>query len=383
MTQEVTSRTSNLRLFAIAIAGLTVLAVLTVLVKPAPPMPPLTVRSAEPDGAMALSLWLEGSGYEVRQVLSDPVRLDEIDVLFVLDPFLPYSEQDVNRIHDWVARGNRLIVAGDPYNLRDLLEPFGVGMTYLTDSEALVSSAAPTLLSPPVDTARVEAIYGIESARDDLLIHLSSDGEPVLVSFTEGEGTVWVSGALRPFTNRGLHDPMSARIVVNLLRGAHYGAAVGFDEARHGFSETPRSLYEWLLSSPPGWGILSSLGLVVAFIALRGRRFGRTVPIPQARLRREPVEYIQAMANLFRRSGQRSEILKHYSGQLRRRLSERYALEPRLDNVELVRTLVFRDPTIDEAALRGLLDRLSKPQVSEQELITIVGDVDDWLRKIH
>ena len=102
------------------------------------------------------------------------------------------------------------------------------------------------------------------------------------------------------------------------------------------------------------------------FLALQGRRFGRAVPLPSDRLRREPVEYIQAMANLFRRSGQRAAILKHYRDQLRRRLTERYALDPHLDDIELVKTIVFRDPTVDEAALRGLLRRLSSKQINEQ-----------------
>ena len=59
-----------------------------------------------------------------------------------------------------------------------------------------------------------------------------------------------------------------------------------------------------LLTTPPGLGLVLAFGLTFVFLALRGRRFGRIVPLPDETLRREPVEYIQAMANLYRRSGQ-------------------------------------------------------------------------------
>jgi len=88
------------------------------------------------------------------------------------------------------------------------------------------------------------------------------------------------------------------------------------------------------------------------------------------------------MATLFRRSGQRSEILRHYNDQLRRRLSERYAVEPKLDTIEFVKTVVYHDPALDEAVLRDLMKRLSQKKVSEQELVKTASDVDEFLRSL-
>jgi hypothetical protein len=238
----------------------------------------------------------------------------------------------------------------------------------------------PTLTVPPVDKVRADPLYTVETKRADLVVHLAAQHKPVLVSFGEGQGTVLIAGAFRPFTNRGLSDPGSARLVLNLLSRVRQGALIGFDEARHGFGEV-QSLFGWLVGTAPGWGIILALALTMTYLAFRGRRFGRAVPLPSDRLRREPVEYIQAMANLFRRSGQRAEILKHYRGQLRRSLSERYALDPTLDDIEMVKTIVFRDPAVDEAALRGLLRRLASKQISEQVLVCAALEVDDWLRR--
>ena len=76
-------------------------------------------------------------------------------------------------------------------------------------------------------------------------------------------------------------------------------------------------------------------------------------------------------------------MLKHYESQLRRQLSERYALDPNLEPDEMVKTVIYNDPSIDEAALRNLLTRLRRGNVNEAELVRTVTDVDTFLRQIQ
>jgi hypothetical protein len=361
--------------------GILVLAIFFTLVMPRPTGVPLSVRDDDANGGMVLALWLERSGYQVRQVLAKPIQVDDVDVLFVLNPISPYTDQEVQAVRDWVRRGNTLIVAGAPNMVNKLLEPFRVSVATLVLMDDTISPAAPTLLSPPFDKVQANPIYGIRGTRPDVIPHMLSGNTPILASFQEEEGTVWISGALRPFSNRGLSETESnsSRFVLNLLAHISRDSVIGFDEAHHGFDQ-PLSLMGWLLGTAPGWGMIIGLVVTMIYLTLRGRRFGRAVPIPEERLRREPVEYIQAMASLFRRSGQRGEILKHYRGQLRRRLSERYAVDPKMNDIELLKTVVYRDPNIDEATLRSLLQRLSRRQVNEQELVSAAKDVDMWLR---
>jgi hypothetical protein len=361
--------------------GIVILAIAFTFLLPKPTGVPLSVRDDDANGGMVLALWLERSGYQVRQVLSKPIQIDGVDVLFVLNPISPYTDQEVQAVRDWVRRGNTLIVAGGPNIVNNLLEPFQVSVSTLFLSDETVAPAAPTLLSPPFDKVRANPVHAIRSTRPDLIAHILSGDAPILASFQEEQGTVWVSGALRPFSNRGLSEPESnsSRFVLNLLAAIPSKAVIGFDEAHHGFDQ-PLSLMGWLVGTAPGWGLIVGLVLTMLYLTLRGRRFGRAVPIPEERLRREPVEYIQAMATLFRRSGQRGEILKHYRDQLRRRLSERYAVDPKMNDVELLKIVVYRDPTIDEAVLRNLLERLSRRHVNEQDLVSTAKDVDSWLR---
>jgi hypothetical protein len=224
-----------------------------------------------------------------------------------------------------------------------------------------------------------QAVFIVETTRTDVAIHLTANDMPVLASYNESQGTFWASGALIPFTNQGLQDPAHAELLLNLLSRLPRGAVIGFDEAHHGLSQSSRTVFSWLVTTAPGWGVVSGFVLTFTFLAMRGRRFGRAVPLPDERLRREPVEYIQAMANLFRRSGQRDDMLKHYRQQFRRKLSERFGVDTAAADANLVKTAVYHEPSIDEAKLRALLTRLSQKNVSEAELLNVVRDVDAFL----
>lgn len=374
---------SDLRLLLFAGGAILLLAFVTLFTTPVPEAPALSIRNSGADGALALQMWLERSGYPVREITDRLTGLGRIDALFVLNPTVPYSETDALLLQDWVRTGNTLIVAGTPFIVNTVLEPYDAAVSLIAERAPHLSPAAPTLLNPPFDAARTEAAYAVRTGRGDAVPHLLSGNQPVLVSFPEGAGQVWVSSAVYPFTNRGLQDEGSARLIANLLAGLPRSATIGFDEQSHGFGEEGgTSIAAWLLTSAPGWGVIALLALTFLYLALRGRRFGRAVPIPEERLRRESVEYIQAMAGLLRRSSGRGDVLRHYEAQFRRRLSERYGVDPKLESAELVRMIVYREPAVDEAALRVLLGRLARREVSEAELVEIAADMDRMLRSM-
>jgi hypothetical protein len=344
--------------------------------------PALSIHSVDPEGAMALRLWLEKQGYSVRELNSKPIQPEEAAVLFILAPLEDYPATEIESLGNWVRSGHTLIVAGYPSQVNGLMAPYGLLLDYHFENvNSEYSQPGPTFLAPPFDKAKIAPIAFVTNLQPDTVVALYDGYVPLLVSRQFGRGRVWLTGALRPFSNIGLQDEANARIVLNMLAKVPKGAVIAFDEARHGFGAT-RSISAWLFNTPPGWGALAAVALTMAYLALSGRRFGRPVPLPDERLRREPVEYIRAMANLFRRSGQRAEMLKHYRGQLRRRLSERYSVDPRLDDIELVKTVAFRDPSIDAASLRTILARLSRTSISEAELVNLVADVDEWVRRL-
>jgi hypothetical protein len=360
-----------------------ILSVVTLLTAPAPEAPALSVRSDKADGAMALQRWLQHSGYDVQEVLSLKEQLSDLDVLIVLEPSITYSDSNIHMIRDWVQQGNTLIVSGSPFSVNDLIQPYDLSLDYRIAETDPLASAAPTLLNPVFDAAAVEIAYPINTVREDAVPQLFISNLPVLMDLPEQNGQIWLSGVPLIFTNRGIRDEGNAKLIANILATAQSDAVIGFDEAAHGYGdEGGLDFNGWLFGTPPGWGILLAVAITMVYLALRGRRFGRAIPLQADRLQRESGEYIQAIATLFRRSGQRSEMLAHYETQLRRRLSERFALDPKLEPKQLVQVVIYHDPSIDEAAFRDLLARLRKPNPSEAELVKTVSDVDAFLKQL-
>jgi hypothetical protein len=373
-------RISDTQLLIVALSAIILISVISLSFAPGPAAPPLSVRSDAAPGAMALRRWIEASGYQVREVLSDPIEVGGLNALFVLDPMTPYTFEEAEYLRRWVSGGGRLIVVGQPLIANTLLSAYGLRMEYAPQRFTELAAATPLLDLPAQRPVNAGNTHVFTTERSDFLTHFARPDGPVLVSLNEGAGVMWASAMTRPFTNIGLSHPGSADLIRNILAGLPAGAVIGFDEAAHGFGAAEGSLFLWLFSTPPGWGIITAFALTLVYLLLRGRRFGRPVPLPEARLRREPVEYIVAMANLMRRSGLREDVLRHYDERLRRALASRYSVDASLPPAELAHTVAALDPTVNARDLARLLEQLSADSVSEEALVQLAREVDGWVR---
>ncbi|NDJ60708.1 MAG: DUF4350 domain-containing protein [Chloroflexi bacterium] len=371
-------RLTDLQYLIIGLVGIVVVAYVAALANPGVPPGPLSARSEQRNGVLALRLWLEESGYVVR-TYTDTVRLDDLDLLFVLNPPTPYTDVRAADVRKWIERGGQLILADASSRSRQLRSVLGIGFGGFSIDNTPNALTLPMLQSPTIERIPVRQYYEISTAPERAVVHLADESRAILLSFAVGSGLVWVSGTSYPFTNMGLQSGDSPALILNMLAGIPPGAVIGFDEVLQ--LENPPTLLAWLFNSPPGLGIMLSFALTMTFLALRGRRFGRAVPLPEDRLLRDPVEYIQAIANLYRRSGQRAVILAHYKAQLKRQLCERYGLRPTMSDDALIETIASRNPATDVAELRDLFRRLSAERVSEQELVSAALAMDAWLRE--
>jgi len=374
------------RLVVFVLAGLLLVAILAVLTS-AQHGPPLSIYSTDPDGGMALRLWLEKLGYPVHEWTPDDVPRAADTTLFVLAPTSTYSDRETAKIHQWVSSGHTLVVAGEETEtVNSLLKAFNVSLDYAAQKDDVAPAQPSFLLHPPLGDVSIpeQGLYHIRSSRPDEKVYLLDKRQPVIASYQEGKGTLWVFGLPYALSNIGLQDANDASLSANLIHLLQMTPDEGvmFDESKHGFTPAS-SLSGRLFTTASGWGIVLAVALTMAFLALRGRRFGKAIPLPEDRLRREPVEYIQAIASLFRRSGQRDDILAHYRTQFRRRLSEYYAVDPRLEDDEMITAIAFHDPTVDEVVLRHLFDELARRGVSETGLVSAATDMDKWLKTLR
>ncbi len=349
-------------------------------------LPPLASFSSAPDGGRALRLWLEELGYVVSDEVADRFQIPESATLvLVLEPITPISASEWDVIDAWVEDGGVLILAGDQWNVAQAAHHYDFDLIHLAIESSILGTQNPLLTSPPLTgSTNGHARSFFRTERDDFVAYLVIERGPVLLSFEHGAGQVILSAAPFLFSNAGLKEVGNPSLVLNVIAMAGQPGLVWFDEWHHGVRMDRAEVvgtWNWLRHTPAGRSLLFAAGVIFLALAIRGRRFGRPVPLPKELVRRASLEYITAIANLNRRAGHRSAVLGQYYHQVKRRLGQRYHLSPDLSDDEYLVQLATFNPNIDVDALGNLLSRLHQHRASERDLVQLAAEVADWLEE--
>ncbi len=349
------------------------------------PAIPYLSSSSEPNGTLALKLWLNELGYESAessQTVFEPSQ--NVKTIFIIQPLMLVSENEWKLIDKWLERGGVLVIAGDNSQTADVMDHFDFSTVYLQNQATELSVAAPLLKSPSfASKVPLKTDYALNTTRTDFVHLLSVDGLPVIVSFEQGKGRVILSSTPYLFSNLALKDDTIATLVLNILALAGQKGVVWFDEWHHGFqlSESIIGPGQWLKYTPGGRALLFVVGVIFLALLLQGRAFGRPIPLQHEVKRRGPLEHVTAIANLNRKAGHRNEVLKQYHQRVKRHLGQRYRLDPSLADAEYVSLLSQYNSSINKDALLNLLNRLSQKNVSEGELLKLATEAAHWIKE--
>lgn len=332
-------------------------------------------------GALAIYRWLEALGYRAERLQNSAFAPDPTaGLLIVLAPTERFERDQAAAVEAWVAAGGTLLVAepspgafSATSNLLDAfaltIEPLPGAQPYAAESPVL----QPVLAAPPARLLRTETASRVGGERDDLALLAGDEAWPTLVGVQHGEGYVFASSAVYPFTNAGLAEADNAAMLLNLLRRVPPGALVQFDEYHHGFVGQP-SLRALLLGTRWGWAALYLAGVLALYLALTGRRFGVAVPLREETGRRSSGEYLESMAGLLRRAGKADFARDHIRATLKRRLARAYGLNPQQEDAPFLAALADASPATAQAA-GTLLARLHQP-ADEQALLRLLVEAD-------
>ena len=348
--------------------------------------PSLASYSAQPDGAKALRLWLAEMGYEVSdKTLAHFRPPEDTALIFILEPALPITPAEWQELDQWVEEGGTLVLVGDRSLALAMARHYDFSLHFSDSPPAGLAPQTPLWLSPPfTGPAEARARAYLQTRRDDFVTHLATAAGPVLVSFKQGAGQVILSSIPFPLTNAGLKETGNPALVLNMVAMAAPNGQLWFDEWHHGKQGSAAEIIgpgNWLRYTSAGRSLLYVALVIFVAIALQGRRFGRPVPLPENVARRRPLEYITAIANLSRRAGHRQAVLAAYKHRLKRGLGQRYRLDPTLPDDEYVTQLAHLNPDLDAEALKTLLIRLARPQINENELVTLAAEAATWLKE--
>ncbi len=347
-----------------------------------PEYPPLSSLSSTPDGALALKLWVKQLHYNVdERVLASFVPPQSASILFMLEPLFP-TEDELKAADDWVEKGGTLIAIGDDYGMYSIVDHYEFSFDYLADNTAVPAVESPLLDSPPAfDPKNARIRMALVSERDDYVVLAVFKDEPVLVSFEQGKGRVILGTIPVSFTNAGLKQTGNPELVLNILALARKKGTVWFDEWHHGLQSGEQILgpTEFLRFTPVGRSLLFLTFAVFIVLFIQGRGFGRSMPLPQEIKRRGALEHVTGVANLSRRAAHRSAVMMHYHDQIKRKLGQRYRLDPGMDDDEYVNTLIGYNPSIDKNELLGLLKGLKGKDISETEMVNLAVEAAEWI----
>jgi len=344
--------------------------------------PPLSSFSSAPDGALALKLWVKELQYHVdEQVLSNFIPPRDVSILLMLDPVLP-AENEMQALDDWVEAGGTLIAMGEQYSMYSLVDHYQFGLNYLSDQSSIPVSGTPLFGSPStVDLKNTKVSYALESERDDFVVLVAYQGQPVVISFEQGQGRVILGTVVGSFTNAGLKKAGNPELVLNILALAGTKDTIWFDEWHHGLRSGEQILgpSQFLRRTPVGRSLLFIAITVLIVFFIQGRGFGRPVPLPQQIRRRGALEHVTGIANLSRRAAHRQAVMAHYHQQVKRKLGQRYRLDPNMDDRQYVDALAGYNPSLDKDELINLLSQLKRPEVSEAQMVHLAAEASKWI----
>ncbi len=341
--------------------------------------PPLASYSTQPQGSQALWRYLETQQLKLTDSVGTTFGVPSgVDLALVLEPTVPFTPGEWELLHSWVEAGGTLLLAGTGAATIELAEQLDVAFGLAPSSDAAVTNQTPLLQAPPLHPITAETNFFLRPERDDFVTLLANQtGNPTAIAFAEGDGRVILTTITEPFSNDGLPTEGNAALVLNLLNAAPELGSIWFNEWHHGIRpevEGALTSSNWLQRTPVGRALLLVLAIIFIGLVLRGRHFGRPVPLHKDVVRRAPLEYITGIANLSRRAGHRTAVLQHYHDRLKRDLGQRYRLNPSLPDEEFINQLASYQPNLDTDALHQLLQKLSKTNVSESEMVQIVRE---------
>jgi hypothetical protein len=251
------------------------------------------------------------------------------DVLLILDPAMPMTTAEQREVARYLASGGRVVLAG----ATGVEHRFGVGMVSVRELAGKVDSqpvrppagigalpGADWVLGrgwPPADERRGM----LRPERVDTLLAAVS-GRAVAARYAfRGGGVALVLADGRWVANAVLRETDAGALVIPWIMELDPRRVIA-DEYHQGFGQGGAifsAAWRWLVHAPAGWAILQLAFVALVALAAGAVRFGPALRV-LVRVRRSPLEHLDALATGLERSGGHQVAVDLLGRGLQRRL---------------------------------------------------------------
>ena len=228
-------------------------------------------------------------------------------------PTVQFSRSAAQAIVAFVRSGGRLVLAGGATPvMHPLLSRLGLAATGHLPARALrerlpLGGTAPLLVE-------MGAGPGYDASTSAALPLLGGEPHPAAEVVLLGKGEAIVLDSAYPFSNLGLRRAQDGLFAARVL-GLARGRTVLFDEIHHGY-QLGDGTAALLWGTTLGASALVLAALCLLFLGSAGRRLGRPLPESQLLARRGTEDHLEAVANLYSRTGDRRAIAERYRVEL-------------------------------------------------------------------
>jgi len=400
-----------------------------------------------PTGLRALHDFLSESGYKIIRWRETPKKLlgqsGKLVTTFVVvgQTQIPFSEDDGNSLHDWVAGGGRLVIIDR--KLHDLapdsmgwrisasalefpnIEIDPASSSKMTEGVTALQPVQPTILTsnvqsvmpsrfaarlsivPPAEKDKEGGIgpapvlrgTGIVSRQQEVpespppperstpsspvpIVHIADKSGALLVDYSYGAGKVVILSDPYMVSNGGLKLDDNLQLAINAITARD--GVIAFDEYHQGRGVTENAFAAYFAGTPV-LGLAAQIGLVVLLMLwTKARRFGRPLPLPQVD-RRSSLEFVASMAELQERSRAFDLAIENIYTRTRRVLARHAALDYNSSRSEIAARVAERS-SIDahklETLMRQCEEAINGAPIGARQSIDLVRRLRDVERKL-
>lgn len=346
-------------------------------------------------GAKGLARLLERNGYTVRSLKRTFRHIpDDAAMLIIFPPPFqidtltgasPYTEQDAERLDEWLRGGGRLILLSGDGRLPEslLVDSSSVRIPPFQYPAERDLDAQPALPAPwlgGVSNVRLADYRASLTPREERWVPLlQSSGVVKGALWYYGKGVVFECADWQWLTNERLRNADNGAFILAVVRKMlPNGGVIYFDDAGQGDLEFEREARGFWGVAPMGVRIAFAHLLILTAIVMYsvGKRFGLPRPTPP----RAPAlgEYVDALAGVYERAQAAQPAFETVLDDIRRRLCQRLGLPAGATLLQLIQSLPADSPLRD--ALAKAHQAVQNPNLTPQEATRLLQQLEQAMR---
>ena len=328
-----------------------------------------TTYSDVSEGAKAAYLLLQESGYKIQRWKRPPAELADPaqSILLLTDPTETPKDDDVDALGRFVSKGGTLIIAGKLASMFvAVAEPDS--QPYGPEGWKTISAAAPSAQSLSAPSIKLNIVARWPQPKSGVALYGDGDGAAVM-QFMLGKGEIlWLSSSSL-LSNGGISEPGNLEFLLASVGSRE--KQIYWDEYFHGYREAEVAK----TSHPQVKWLALQLGLLaLAVLVTHSRRSGpQRAPVSESRL--SPLEFVQALGELYERAGAANVAVDIYYDRVHYWLTRRLGLRANASPQELADAVrdVYR---LDDPEFLALLQSCNSvrfyPELSRREGLDLV-----------